>query len=317
MKLKTIFELAREYLSAASPEADKQKFESLLEGLASRGQDPDEEMLADSKDKILKRLRQARNRKSRSRQIFLMVRKYAAGLLLLGLLAWSYYHIQDTMSSEPQRIVKVTEVGVRSTVTLSDGSMVRLNENSTLEFPEVFEGDERVVYLSGEAFFDIQPDADRPFKVFSGKSEIVVLGTSFNVNSFKKTEITVASGKVKVSDIQTRENVELVRGQQAVLDSGVIQVLAVNPDFYIGWHTRRLVFEEESVEQVFRILERVYGVTIELNKNSPQIDCLVTGFYEGERIETILKGLTHIIDFKYETDIATKTITINLIKCKS
>ena len=84
----------------------------------------------------------------------------------------------------------------------------------------------------------------------------------------------------------------------------------------VGWHTRKLEFEEESIASVFSILERAYGVNIELIMPDGDIDCAITGAYSGERIETILLGFRHILDFSYQTDIETKTIIINMNKCK-
>ncbi len=246
----------------------------------------------------------------------MLVRKYAAVFFVIGLVGLGYYHVQQSTQILPPMISKVTKPGMRSTLTLGDGSVVMLNENSSLEFPEYFDNEIRKVILKGEAFFDIQADAKRPFVVVSNQSEVTVLGTSFNINTNNATEVTVATGKVKVEDLQSQEEVFLLPGQQAIMDGNAISIHEVNPEYFMGWHTRSLSFEEEPLEKVFEILERAYGVTIYANFPSRIADCLITGSYEGERIETILRGMRHLLDFDYETDISTKTISLNNLRCK-
>ncbi|EPR67737.1 FecR family protein [Cyclobacterium qasimii] len=315
MQLKQLIKWAKRYRSGKLDPKRNGQFDSILDELAHLGKTPSQDGMSAAKSNVWKKIEVAGRRNSTGRSVFLLVRKFAAVLFffaLVGLAVWE-------MSSQPAEIpmlVKRTEQGMRSTVTLSDGSKVRLNENSSLEFPEAFAEEMRIVHLKGEAFFDIKPNPKKPFKVVTGTSEITVLGTSFNVNTHHQPEITVTSGKVKVANLKSNEGVELNPGQQAIINTGQIQVKEVNPDFFIGWHTRKLIFEEEKVASVFSILERAYGVNIDVEMPQKEIECVITGAYSGERIETILLGLRHILDFEYETDISTKTITIDLKNCK-
>jgi ferric-dicitrate binding protein FerR (iron transport regulator) len=316
MQFKQLIKWAKQYRSKKTGLEDKKQFESFLDELAHLGNEPDVNDLNESKRNVWKNLETARKSEGSGRTAFLILRKSAAVLFIftfLGLAFWNIMH----QSPEVPLLVKMTSQGMRSNITLSDGSKVRINENSKLEFPEIFGEKVRVVYLNGEAFFDIKPNTTKPFKVISGTSEITVLGTSFNVNTNHHNEITVTSGRVKVTDLNSNDGVELNLGQQAILNTGQIQVKEVNPEYFIGWHTRRLVFEEEPVASVFSILERAYGVKIDVNrKQKREMDCVITGAYTGERIETILHGLRNILDFEFQTDISTKTITIDLINCK-
>lgn len=316
MKNQTIFELAKRFLSTGASAKEKQAFESLLEELEKRGVEPDAAYIEEAKASVFTKVSSSRNRKVKIRQVLLSSRQYAASLLIIGLAFLAIYFFAQTPVQEPEWMVKTTEIGMRSTITLSDGTMVRLNENSRLEFPEFFDSNERVVKLYGEAYFDVTSNPEKPFKVVSNQTEVTVLGTIFNVNTFQATEATVASGSVKVADMHSKGNVLLTSGQQAILKESEIVVNQVNPEFYIGWHTRKLQFDSLPAEEVFHVLERAYGVTIALDKYSKKVDCLITGRYEGERIETIMKGLTHILDFTYETDVSTKTITLTIKQCK-
>lgn len=317
MKNQTIFELARRFLSTRSNGKERQAFESLLEELHRRGEEPDAAHLEEAKASVFAKLSSNRNRKAEIRQILLSSRQYAASLLIIGLAFLTILFFTKAPVQESEWMVKTTEIGMRSTITLSDGTMVRLNENSRLEFPEFFDSNERMVRLYGEAYFDVTSNPEKPFRVVSNQTEVTVLGTIFNVNTFQTPEVTVASGSVKVADMNSKANVLLTPGQQAVLNESEIVVNQVNPEFYIGWHTRKLQFDALPAEEVFHVLERAYGVTIASDKNSKKVDCLITGRYEGERIETIMKGLTHILDFTYETDVSTKTITLTIKQCKN
>lgn len=317
MKNQIIFKLAKRFHSGNSGEKKRQTFESLLEELEKRGEEPDADHLEESKLKIFGRISSKNRRNTKIRQFFIFSRQYAAAVALVGIVFFAVYFSSGLPDQEAEWMVKTTEIGMRSTITLSDGTMVRLNENSKLEFPEFFDSKERIVRLYGEAYFDVTANPDRPFKVLSNRTEVTVLGTRFNVNTFQAPEVTVASGSVKVADTLSKDNVLLAPGQQAVLQKEKINVRDVNPEFYIGWHTRKLLFNSLPAEEVFQVLERAYGVTIALDKNSKKVDCLITGNYEGERIETIMKGLTHILDFTYETDVSTKTITLTIKQCRN
>ncbi|HSI75750.1 MAG TPA: FecR domain-containing protein [Lunatimonas sp.] len=317
MRNQTIFELARRFLSNGAGVKERQVFESLLEELEKRGEEPDAENIEESKASVFARFSSSQNRKIKIRKILLSSRKYAATSLVIGLAFLTIYFSAQTPVQDAEWMVKTTDIGMRSTITLSDGTTVRLNENSRLEFPEFFDSNERIVKLYGEAYFDVTSNLEKPFKVVSNQTEVTVLGTIFNVNTFQAPEVTVASGRVKVADTLSKHNVLLTPGQQAVLQESEIVVSQVNPEFYIGWHTRKLQFDSLPAEEVFHVLERAYGVTIALDKYSKKVDCLITGRYEGERIETIMKGLTHILDFTYETDVSTKTITLTIKQCKN
>lgn len=316
MQLKQLIKWAKQYRSKKTDLKDKKQFDSFLDDLAHFGNEPDLNDLNESKRNVWKNLDAAKRAEGTRKTVFIIFRKTAAVLFIFTFLGLAFWNMTG-QSPEVPLLVKMTSQGMRSNITLSDGSKVRINENSKLEFPEIFRENVRIVYLNGEAFFDIKPNSEKPFKVISGASEITVLGTSFNVNTNHHDEITVTSGRVKVTDLNSNDGVELNPGQQAILNTGQIQVKEVNPEFFIGWHTRRLVFEEEPVASVFSILERAYGVKIKVNgKHNKEIDCIITGAYTGERIETILLGLRNILDFDYQTDISTKTITIDLINCK-
>lgn len=318
MKNLKIFTLSKRYLSSKLKSVDRKKFDSVLDQLYSKGKAPDGEIVEKSKFRVYQKISLLREKEQRKKQLFLKSARYAASVVAISLsLFLCYYYLNKFVSSVPLYVSKVTEAGVRATITLSDGSVVRLNENSSLEFPKAFGSNKRMVKLQGEAYFEVVPDSTRPFHVMLEEAEVVVLGTTFNINTFRSPEITVATGKVKVADNLTKDQVIVTKGHQVVLEDGQMEVAEVNADFFIGWHTRKLKFDASPVGEFFRVLERAYGVAIVFETDSKEADCFITGYYEDERLETILKGLTHILDFTYTVDVPSQTITLKIIDCKN
>ena len=125
----------------------------------------------------------------------------AAVLLLLavvGYIFYASYFIKPEL--EVVYLTKTTQRGEKATVTLSDGSTIRLNAESSVSFPRRFIGDTRAITLTGEAFFTVIRNPDKPFTVKTADLITNVLGTSFNVKAFAEDEVqvTVTSGLVQV-----------------------------------------------------------------------------------------------------------------------
>lgn len=152
-----------------------------------------------------------------------------------------------------------TLTGMEYTLTLSDGTRVYLNAESRLKYPVVFRGTERVVELSGEAYFKVSKDALRPFVVKMNGVNVRVLGTSFNVRSYAdegQVVTTLVEGKVKVNDQ------DIVAGEQAVYskNDGKTTVRQVEVEQYVAWQEGTFVFRNERLENVMKTLGRWYGV---------------------------------------------------------
>ena len=147
---------------------------------------------------------------------------------------------------------------------LADGTMVWLNSDSELRYPVQFAGQERRVFLSGEAYFEVAKDARHPFVVEVGHAEIEVLGTSFNVYSYleeQKTEATLVEGKVRFS--AGGQEVTLSPGEQGVWDTaGHLDKREVDVYPYIAWKDGKFVFRKRTLEEVMRIVSRWYNVNI-------------------------------------------------------
>ncbi|PUZ20699.1 FecR family protein [Chitinophaga costaii] len=158
----------------------------------------------------------------------------------------------------------ITPRGGQFKVLLPDGSAVWLNAASSLRYPSSFIGNDRVVELTGEAYFEVAPDAKRPFRVRSKDQEVLVLGTHFNINTYADepaATTTLISGKVKVDG--TGFSGILQPGEQARLQGGNWQLLkAADLDQVIAWKNGYFSFDRADITTVMRQLARWYDVNV-------------------------------------------------------
>ncbi|MCC5932083.1 MAG: DUF4974 domain-containing protein [Cyclobacteriaceae bacterium] len=211
-------------------------------------------------------------------------------------------------------IEKSTPEVVRTQTWLPDGTKVWLNASSSIQFPEHFK-DQRIVYLSGEAFFDVVRDTLRPFTVITSHAEVQVLGTSFNVNAFGDAQaelVSLLSGNVTVKSKKHGISKELNPGQQIYLDleSETMELRKVNVNDHVAWKDGWLVFKNAGINEITGKLERWYGVKIEL-ANRPAESWNVNGYFQDQTLETVLKRLSFSKDFEYS--IKGKNVKIKFI----
>ncbi len=178
-----------------------------------------------------------------------------------------------------------------SVYTLSDGTKVWLNGDSKLDFPKRFDGKIRKVVLTGEAFFEVAKNPNKPFVIETQSTNIEVLGTSFNVNSInQEISVVVATGKVKFyKRAQPEEMVLLTPGEKGVFKEGKLVELE-NEDYnYASWHTGIFKFEHTPIGEVVQILASYYG-KIQLNEDVDP-NCIFKGVFEKESKESIIETL--------------------------
>lgn len=165
-----------------------------------------------------------------------------------------------------------TPNGCKYKITLPDGSLVWLNSGSSLKFPVVFAGRQRIVYLTGEAYFEVAKNKRKPFKVLANNTEVRVLGTHFNVHAYKGETVktTLLEGSVKISgNGQTKM---MVPGQQALIDfkSLAIRIHNIDVTESVAWKNDLFVFDSEDIESVMKEVARWYNVEVEYRDAIPQ-----------------------------------------------
>lgn len=193
----------------------------------------------------------------------------ACVLTMLGLGLWYYQHSQHSQSvmaaAEDMQVV-ATGIGEQKTISLSDGSQVILNSKSQLAYPKKFHVDSREVKLTGEAFFEVSKNPEKPFRVQMQDFDVQVLGTSFNIKSYPADatySVSVKTGRVAVSN-KDQEEIILNRGEgvRIMAESGSWERQEINPESISAWKTGKLVFMDESLADIAKVLERRYHIRI-------------------------------------------------------
>jgi transmembrane sensor len=155
-----------------------------------------------------------------------------------------------------------------TTVTLPDGSTVKLNASSTLEYPEQFSSANRKVKLSGEAYFEVVHDASHPFVVELNNVLVEDLGTSFNISAYPgkdRVEVNVTTGSVRLREKNKNSEAILAAGSNGkyLTKDGKIEVSDELAPNYLSWITKKLTFHHTPLSTVFEELENIYHVRIE------------------------------------------------------
>ncbi|MEM8894832.1 MAG: FecR domain-containing protein [Bacteroidota bacterium] len=201
---------------------------------------------------------------------------------------------EEEQSDTISVLTSTTFWGQKRSITLNDGTTVRLNSGSSLKYPEVFGDEIREVTLKGEAYFDVTEDKKRPFIVHTALLQTTVLGTSFNVNAYEPNNHNVAlvSGIVKVQSENSDTNeITLKPGQSADYHNEVgMSVSQFDKQRLISWKDNIIYFDGANHSEVFYYLERWYGVQFE-TLNDPTSDWMFSGTYENMSLELILKAI--------------------------
>jgi ferric-dicitrate binding protein FerR (iron transport regulator) len=205
----------------------------------------------------------------------------------------------DTVTREEKLNKIITASGTDYSVILSDGTRVWLNSKTELEFPESFSSGERVVTLKGEAYFQVQPDAGRPFIVRSENVQTRVVGTAFNVNAYpdeKDIRVTLESGKVEVYlDVnEVKSHVSLLPGMQStwVRGTGRLAGRHVKVTDAVAWREGVFVFNEDEVGRVLRVLARWYDVRFVYDADEIGVHTFSGRMSNDEPLSFILENLT-------------------------
>ncbi len=194
----------------------------------------------------------------------------------------------------------VKSVNQISKVPLSDGSIVWLNQNSTLKIPTATFQDKREVVLEGEAFFDIAKDPNRPFIIETEKANIKVLGTSFNVNTsfVGRVDVTVESGKVQFySKKDESKEVVLKKDDKGIFENNEVKKIVNNNPNFLSWKTGVLDFADEKLETILRTLSQYYQVDLRFEEGSVLPDCISKEHFNNQKLEEVLEDLKYVFQF--------------------
>lgn len=228
------------------------------------------------------------------------------------------YERQDTLSGnggdENRFNTLKTSRGGEYSVILSDGTVVYLNSASELRYPVQFNERERVVYFSGEGYFEVAKDRERPFHVVVDDMRIRVYGTEFNVNTFKETGVqtVLLEGSVGISVKGKQEEYRLKPSQMAEFNRKdlSVEVKDVNPESFVAWKAGFFAFDEESLEEIMNTLARWYDVEVFYVNNDVKNLHFTGHLKRYDQITTILKAIESAVNVKFSV----KGRTISVMK---
>jgi ferric-dicitrate binding protein FerR (iron transport regulator) len=201
---------------------------------------------------------------------------------------------------------------------LPDGTLISLNQNSVIEYQKDFSEDERKVKMSGEAFFKVKPDPERPFVIEAQKAIITVLGTSFNVkalNDEAAVEVMVEEGLVELANPDKSESALLRVGEKGIFlrETNEVKKETDIDVESLYWLNKTLLFRDTKLSLVFATLEKLYEVEIKV-ENRQILNCMLTAKFSNETIDHILDHISVIFELTIEKQ--AKTITIKGNGCQ-
>ena len=179
-------------------------------------------------------------------------------------------HDSIEMTNDNKNNELIIPKGGEYQVVLADGTKVWLNSASRLIYPQSFMGKERRVVLSGEAFFDVTHDAERPFVVETSRMNVKVLGTRFNVNDYDDNEevsTTLVNGSVEIVS-GDQQAFRLVPGEQAYGKENELEKREVNVRLYTSWIDGKFLFNNTELEEIAKQISRWYDVEIFFSSES-------------------------------------------------
>jgi transmembrane sensor len=231
-----------------------------------------------------------------------------AAFVLLVVAVLAYRFLPSMLTPDVPTARYATAVGEMKTVTLADGSEVKLNTNSSVRV--AFPGKSRVIQLEGEAWFKVSPDPQRPFVVYAGRYSVRALGTAFAVHALDGgVDLTVTAGHVELAsfkeppaDVATRgvaptdkaeTRVSLLKGQHAYFrgENKLIESLDAQAlDQHLSWRDGMLIFDNEPLSDIVAELNRYSTTRIVISE--PQIqDLRLGGYFKVQDIGSILDTL--------------------------
>lgn len=185
---------------------------------------------------------------------------------------------------------------------LEDGTIVYLTEGSTLTYPRHFSQNNRKVTLTGQGYFDVEPDAHRPFTVDGIKSKITVLGTEFDLTmDSSETLVAVVEGKVALSSADDQINIILQAGESAGIDhegNHLIEKATTSP-LSGAWATGRLIFNQVPMKEVVQSLNKYFGTDIHLGNSGLGI-CEITTRFEKPELPEVIEELSLLLSLSIE-----------------
>jgi transmembrane sensor len=238
-----------------------------------------------------------------------------AATLLFSLSAGLYFFNNKTETSKT--VAGPTPTKEHRLIRLPDGSTVIVNAGSTLNYPSSFDDTpNREVYLDGQAYFDVKPNAAKPFIIHTGKVSTTVLGTAFNIEAWpeaRNVTVTVTRGKVRVEDRDKKVLGIITPDQQIIYDnenSDAVQNSVKATDF-VAWKDGDLLLENVTLAEATELLAIRYHVDIEISESLVRTKRFTTTFLQKESLDKILETICEFTGASYTFDKERGQVTLS------
>ena len=212
-------------------------------------------------------------------------------------LAWTSYYVSNQEVDKPVQmaaVLKSNPDGRKTTFELPDGTRVNLNAASELKYVDDIENSKRIVYLTGEAFFDVAKDKTKPFMVITKGISTTALGTSFNIKAYSDyplVKVLLMTGKVGVEYLSAKASGLILNpGMGAEYDSENGKLIAKDFNFEkeLGWKQGIIILDNVGFPEVINQLERWYGVNIQIQNKQKAGQWNYSGRFQNESLENVL-----------------------------
>jgi ferric-dicitrate binding protein FerR (iron transport regulator) len=235
----------------------------------------------------------------------------AAAIIIIGVLTIVLTH-QAKIGPINNSLTELTAEYSGMEKYLSDGTLVTLNTQACLSYPQDFEQDSiRKVKLSGEAFFEVTSNPEKAFVIETEYAFIRVLGTKFNVKTSGDNNVlsvNVSEGKVMVYDKSQQTSVIINAGESCLYDPNEKRIQKFEADVNdLSWKTGILSFDKQNLDEVIVAIENYYNYRIQLSDSSLNL-LQITATFNNEPIEVVLQVIALTLDIQYNIDSTSVTM---------
>ena len=247
---------------------------------------------------------------------FSMLWKYAAVASIAILITLGCIKLIGENSQQETFVYNEITVpcGQRARIVLEDSTVVWINSNTTLRYPSRFTNQERRVTLSGEAYFEVKKNAEKPFVVSTKHLDIKVLGTVFNVYAYDKTDkfvTTLLNGSVRVyNPLQKSQEILLKPQEEVEWINGNFIKTSIKDEDHLLWKDGLYAFDDISYIDIMKQLSVYYDVKIDVHNHNFDQYRFSGKFRQIDGVESVLRILQKVHNFSYTKDEEQQIITI-------
>ena len=280
--------------------ADESHADLKLEELRNIWTRAGEEASQEGIENSLRTMQMRTGMKTKSRRSIPLYFWKAAAILFFGVSTISLYWTWDANKEQADILQCHIPKATMQNFDLPDGTHVMLNSQSTLLYPEEFNGNTRSVFLIGEAYFKVKPDKDKPFIVKANDFQVTALGTEFNVNAYPENvelKAMLVNGKIKVEFNELSSNVILNPNEELVynISTKEAQVAVASAEEVIAWKDGILLFKNMKLDDIFTTIERKLPYTFIYSPKSMDDSTYSFRFSKDASLKEIMQIISQVV----------------------